>query len=330
MRKDVKAGMAFSVVIIVLAGWYYTREESVEPAIPLTDVAAASGEEQAAMLTGAGNVSADPAVEETGNGVTVRVDWGRPEGMTSESDAGEGGTEPVALADFGEADAERSLLFADRLGSGHVERGSETVVNDEPGLSEDGLGDESHRATNDAVEGDAGVEAELPKPMEFESGGLSGGGGKSELGWDARAGGAAESYTIQEGDTLAILAEVYYGSQRFTKFLADANPQISDDRSLRVGSVIVIPELPEEIRRKVMRGVSLSVAVANQSLAKEGEAVYVVRAGDSFYSIATKVFGSGSRWPEIYELNKDVVGSDPSRLRAGQSLRIPSGDHFKK
>lgn len=49
---------------------------------------------------------------------------------------------------------------------------------------------------------------------------------------------------------------------------------------------------------------------------------YVVERGDSLWRIAQKVYGNGSRWREIYEMNKDVIGNDPNRIYVGQILKL--------
>lgn len=53
-----------------------------------------------------------------------------------------------------------------------------------------------------------------------------------------------------------------------------------------------------------------------------GLVIYVVARGDYLWQIAQKQYGDGNRWTEIYELNKDAIGSDPSFLRVGQELWI--------
>lgn len=50
---------------------------------------------------------------------------------------------------------------------------------------------------------------------------------------------------------------------------------------------------------------------------------YTVKSGDSLWAIAKQALGDGSRWPEVYEANKGVVGPNPSLIHPGQSLRIP-------
>jgi nucleoid-associated protein YgaU len=52
--------------------------------------------------------------------------------------------------------------------------------------------------------------------------------------------------------------------------------------------------------------------------------VYVVEQGDTLFSIATSQLGDGSKWPEIYDLNKSVIGDNPALIHPGQKLTIPA------
>lgn len=64
---------------------------------------------------------------------------------------------------------------------------------------------------------------------------------------------------------------------------------------------------------------------AGATSAAAGTATVVVQAGDSLSRIAARVLGSPSRWRELYEANRDRIGDDPGRLRAGAVLVVPGG-----
>jgi len=49
---------------------------------------------------------------------------------------------------------------------------------------------------------------------------------------------------------------------------------------------------------------------------------YTVKPGDSLWAIAKKTLGDGSRWKEIYNKNKSIIGPDPNKIYPGQVLRI--------
>lgn len=51
--------------------------------------------------------------------------------------------------------------------------------------------------------------------------------------------------------------------------------------------------------------------------------LYQVAKGDTLYSIAADLLGSGARWRELYELNRQGVRAG-YLLRVGQSLKVPS------
>jgi nucleoid-associated protein YgaU len=52
--------------------------------------------------------------------------------------------------------------------------------------------------------------------------------------------------------------------------------------------------------------------------------VYVVAQGDTLFDIARYELGKASRWAEIYELNRDVLGEDFDYLKPGLELTMPS------
>ena len=50
---------------------------------------------------------------------------------------------------------------------------------------------------------------------------------------------------------------------------------------------------------------------------------YTVKSGDCLWKISSTYLGSGSKWNEIYEANKSVVGGNPNLIYPGQVLTIP-------
>lgn len=53
---------------------------------------------------------------------------------------------------------------------------------------------------------------------------------------------------------------------------------------------------------------------------------YHVQSGDNLWDIARKQLGDGSRWGEIYKLNSDLIGNNPSLIHTGIDLKLPGAD----
>ena len=51
---------------------------------------------------------------------------------------------------------------------------------------------------------------------------------------------------------------------------------------------------------------------------------YEVKEGDTLYDIARYEMGDGSRWIDIYELNKQLLTEDYDYLKPGMQLVLPS------
>jgi hypothetical protein len=64
------------------------------------------------------------------------------------------------------------------------------------------------------------------------------------------------------------------------------------------------------------------ITPAIQVQANDSATEYAVQSGDCLYKIAKSQLGSGSRWSEIYELNKDII-KDPALIFVGQNLKLP-------
>ena len=52
---------------------------------------------------------------------------------------------------------------------------------------------------------------------------------------------------------------------------------------------------------------------------------YTVRSGDSLSSIAKAKLGSTARWSELYQMNRSIIGNDPSHLVVGEVLTLVKG-----
>lgn len=52
-------------------------------------------------------------------------------------------------------------------------------------------------------------------------------------------------------------------------------------------------------------------------------AQYTVKSGDSLSLISKKLTGSLSNWKTLYNLNINVIGNNPNKIKPGQVLNIP-------
>lgn len=121
---------------------------------------------------------------------------------------------------------------------------------------------------------------------------------------------AVDTHKVQQGDTVASLAKMYYGDEKHTAFLMASNPQILDARRLRVGMSIKLPSIDDGL-------------TGSDEKQQSASNTYQVQPGDTFYGIARDKLGDSSRWQELFDLNKSLVHGDPTRLRPGQVIDLP-------
>jgi nucleoid-associated protein YgaU len=78
----------------------------------------------------------------------------------------------------------------------------------------------------------------------------------------------------------------------------------------------------QELKRSAESGALVPAASGGAPAPAAATRTYTVRPGDSLSKIAAAQLGSGNRWPEIHNLNKDQV-ADPNLIYPGQVLRLP-------
>jgi len=146
---------------------------------------------------------------------------------------------------------------------------------------------------------------------------------------------AAAKYTVAAGDSLWSIAEEHYGDGHLWTKLKAANPGIEEN--VKVGQVLSLPS-KEELLAPAKGAKSAAKPEAAPGEAKPGakpttetteakpEAqphTYVAESGDTLFKIAAKLLGSGHRWRELLELNKDKL-AEPEDLKVGMELRVPA------
>ncbi len=87
----------------------------------------------------------------------------------------------------------------------------------------------------------------------------------------------------------------------------------------------------KEYRAIEVRQVKVDMKKKTASVAKNEPRVdnsvrpqtYTVKSGDCLWNIAKKLYGSGSQYTKIYNINKNLIGGNPNLIYPGQVLSIP-------
>ncbi|SKF61556.1 LysM domain/BON superfamily protein [Mycobacteroides abscessus subsp. abscessus] len=116
-------------------------------------------------------------------------------------------------------------------------------------------------------------------------------------------------HTVKAGDYLWKIAEQHYGDGAKFRDIAKANG-IDPYQDLAVGQKLVLPNKPATPSTK------------SEPTTTALPTTVVVGPTDSLWNYAQSYLGEGERWPEIWELNKDVV-DDPDLLLDGWVLKMP-------
>lgn len=117
------------------------------------------------------------------------------------------------------------------------------------------------------------------------------------------------------------------------QYLFDTNLKVSledyriDEDSADGQSLTVVINLKQykDYGTKVVTIQSSVATVTNTRPTETSPAVktYTVKSGDTLWNISKQYLGNGSRYTEIYNLNKDKV-KNPNLIYAGQVLTLPS------
>jgi nucleoid-associated protein YgaU len=136
---------------------------------------------------------------------------------------------------------------------------------------------------------------------------------------------SGRQYTIKPGQTLSSIAAEVYGNQRFYVAILRANPTVNPAR-LRPGMKVTLPDISDVQPKADAAPVLAATAKETKSeSAQSSGRTYKVEPGDNLYRISRKVFGSPKLADTIYELNKDEIGPDKTKLKLGLVLQLPHG-----
>lgn len=82
----------------------------------------------------------------------------------------------------------------------------------------------------------------------------------------------------------------------------------------------------QEIAQQKQENATITAATKSEAktstYTSEQSNTYTVKSGDTLWDIATAKLGSGARWQEIYDLNRDII-SNPDLIQPGWTLKLP-------
>jgi len=351
MRPDVKLGMVISMMVVLVAGGYYMYRDQSESPIPLaggpesknsvgaarekltTPVKSADARKKPAATRKSGEPQDRPRTGRQTPRVAKRSPAKTPRQRiakrptTAPKSTGAGSPVPADNKVATGADrrarpkrgtvADRNVAQKPAATPARTRTNQPSVPGQKPAGSKvaalNRAGGEQPTSPGDATQ----KSARRPVPLV----------GKRNSGADSPAKPAAtptkvavETHRVQSGDTMSAIAESYYGSAKYTQFLIESNPEIQDPNRLQVGMTVKIPERPtgDSANRRAAKRKTADA----QDLGKHR--TYRVQPGDTFYGIAQTQLGDASRWQELFELNKEVVGGNAKRLQVGHVLSLPN------
>jgi len=132
-------------------------------------------------------------------------------------------------------------------------------------------------------------------------------------------------YTWRTGDTIAAVADRYYGDRKLRYLIRNSN----EGAAYRPGDKINLPfkdATAEAGTRPAFEPAPAHVAPEKVVIPESAPATkvqsYTVQDGDSLWSIASDAYGKGTKWEQIFKANRDQL-DDASDLKPGMVLRIP-------
>jgi nucleoid-associated protein YgaU len=146
-------------------------------------------------------------------------------------------------------------------------------------------------------------------------------------------------YEVQPNDSYWAISEKLYGSGAYFKALAELNRgKGAGEDLLRPGELISAPAVaqleqsypdlcpkPNHREGQLQQSQSRTLTVSTGQQFRSGR-TYTVAEGDTLFNIARYELGKASRWVEIYEMNRHVLGKDFNYLTPGIQLALPESE----
>ncbi len=119
----------------------------------------------------------------------------------------------------------------------------------------------------------------------------------------------AKTITIKKGDTLAGIAQKYYGSSKeFKRIIQENKSIVSHKTHLKIGQKIVLPSINKSYKK--------------QKVSTEKTRIIEIKKGDTLISLAQKFYGDSMKFQRIIRANKSIKSSK-TRLKLGQKVIVP-------
>ncbi len=129
----------------------------------------------------------------------------------------------------------------------------------------------------------------------------------------ASTSGKGKVYVVQEGDSFWKIASKHYGRGDYWYLIDQANPSTRPGSVIRPGKKLIIPPLPSKAIKPVGSAGKTAISLI-------GGGTYVVKPGDSFWTIAQANYGHGKYESVIAKANPSI---DSRKLKPGQKLTLP-------
>ncbi len=94
----------------------------------------------------------------------------------------------------------------------------------------------------------------------------------------------------------------------------DYGIELAEHKELRIHTV-------QEASGRSMAGKAR--VMSNVAFAREKQVSYTIKQDDTLWSLSKRYLRDGAKYTRIHDLNRDVIGADPSALRVGTVITIP-------
>jgi nucleoid-associated protein YgaU len=315
MRKDVKIGLSIGGLLLAVLIVYLLvpKNNDTRQVARDTDSANTGGGRQEGTGSGFGGNSTTPltstgGVQDATPGASQAPEGARETPAAPDRPAAPEATQPPADAPTKPVDWERILL------TGKVPPEAQIPLAAVP------PGNTGNNRAETDVFGDPQKGANTGQDINWQSAGTMppgspGGAGPAPTPAAPRQ--TPKEHVVQQGEHLSSISLAVYGDARHYKEILKANPGL-DERKLRPGTKIKIPD-PSTFATPAKAQQAVARLEPSVDPAKE----YRVAPGDSLHKIAMKLYGKAAKADDLYELNKDKIGDDSSRVKVGMVLKLP-------